>query len=187
MAQLYEVQTVWTGVAGSPFYTTHRGLQAGTLGAQGMADAWEDFLTAINSVTDNNLVAVIQPDVRVIESTTGETQAVLSITGATVSMTSSADSLPKSTQFLCRWTTNVFTSGRQIRGRTFIPGQTETNNAIDGKPTGALVGQYQILGDAFISDCGGDFVIYSPTHRTYAAVQACSPWTEWAELRSRRD
>jgi hypothetical protein len=187
MAQLYEVQTVWSGVAGSPYYTTARGLLTGGTTPQEMADAMEDFLIAIAPVTDARLVAVINNEVRVIESTDGETQAVLTISGATKTMTGSGDPLPSLAQLLVRYQTGVFTSGRQIRGRWFIPGQLEANNTSVGLPSAGLVTGVDTAAGAFVTACAGDFVIYSPTHRVYASVQGASVAGDWSFLRSRRD
>lgn len=187
MANLYEIQTVWSGVEGAPFYTTLRGLSSGTTTPQEMADAWETFLEGLQAVTDNALVAVVNDEVRVIESTTGETQSVSTISGATVAMAHTGDPLPPLCQMLLRWSTGVFTGGRRIRGRTFIPGGMEAYNTAAGKVDAGLASGLQTNAEAFITACSGDFVIYSPTHRAYASVQEAQLSTDWSFLRSRRD
>lgn len=187
MALLYEVQTIWNGVEGAPYYTTLRGVFGSSTTAQEMADAWETFLGGLVAVTNDQLNAVISDEVRIIESTTGETQQVDTIVGSTTSMTAGGDPLPTLVQLLLRWSTPSFTAGRRIRGRTFIPGQLEANNDASGKPSAGLRSGIEANAATFIAACGGNLVVYSPTHRAYATVSEASCGTEWSFLRSRRD
>lgn len=187
MATLNEFRTVWTGVAGSPYYTTIRQIDSGPTTPQAFADAWEDFLVGLQGVTDNGLVAVVENDVRQIDSTTGETTGVITISGATVAMTAAGDALPPQTQLLCRLLTPTFVGGRRIRGRIFIPGQLELFNSVVGQPDAGLRTGVEDNLEDFITAVSNDLVVYSRTHHAFSAVNSVSVWNQWAVLRSRRD
>jgi hypothetical protein len=150
-------------------------------------NAWGNFLLAIRGSMDDQLVANIQNEVRVIESSTGETVSVGTIAGSSVTMTGGGDALPQQIQALIRMYTNVFIGGRRLRGRIFIPGQLEANNLTTGGVNGAEVVAYDAAMDTMRAAMGTSLVIYSPTNRAFAPVTAHSTWSKWAGLRSRRD
>lgn len=187
MADLYEVHTTWTGVAGSPYYTTHRGLLTGPVTPSQFATAWLAFLETMKGAMDDNLVAVVEPEVTIIDSTTGQLVGVTTIAGGTKSMTGSGDVLPPQTQALVQVATPNIVNGRRLRGRFFLPGMMEANNAVDGKPSAALTSAIGSALATFVTAVSGGWVIYSPTNHVYAVVSGAQAWNQWAVLRSRRD
>ena len=187
MAQLFEVHTTWTGVAGAPYYTTLRGLVTGPVEPEEFADAWTSFLVTIQGAIIDNLTAVVEPEVTVIESTTGELVGVLSIDGDTIAPSGSTDALPPMTQALMQLTTPAIISGRRLRGRIFLPGMLEANNTVDGQPSAALISSFDGAGATLVDALASTWVVYSPTHRAYATVTGMNTWNQWAVLRSRRD
>lgn len=187
MAVLNELRTVWTGVAGSPYYTTLRHLSTAAISFEDFKAAWGTFLATAKSNYDNALVAQNSAEVRQIESTTGQTVGVFTTTQGIWAGTSVGEALPPMTQLLIRLSTNNFTNGRRIRGRIFLPGQVENNNSTVGQPDAGYTGTLATALATMVTAMGNSLVIYSPTHRTYAVVQSATPWNQWAVLRSRRD
>lgn len=187
VAQLFEIRTVWGGVAGSPFYTVLRGDMSGAVTPSAFATAWDTFLGGLQAVSDNALVAVVQPEVRIIESTTGDLVGTTTIAGSTKSMTGATQAVPPTSQLLCRLTTNNFVAGRRIRGRFFIPGILTSQVNLDGTPTAGLTGGINTNLATLKAALGSTWVVYSPTHRVYAVVQSATCWSQFAVLRSRRD
>lgn len=187
MAQLFEVHTTWTGVAGAPYYTTLRGLLTGPVAPEAFADAWTSFLVTIQGAIIDNLTAVVEPEVTIIESSTGELVGVSTIDGATVAPTGSTDALPPMTQALLQIQTPTIISGRRLRGRIFLPGMLEANNTVDGAPSAALTESFNGAGATLVDALASTWVVYSPTHRAYGTVTGVQTWNQWAVLRSRRD
>lgn len=187
MAQLFEVHSTWLGVAGAPYYTTLRGLVTGPVDPEEFADAWTSFLVTIQGAIADAITIVVEPEVTVIESTTGELVGVLTIDGDTIAPTGGGDMLPPATQALVQLTTPAIISGRRLRGRIFLGGMLEANNAVDGTPSGALTGSFDAALATFVDAVASTFVVYSPTHRAYSTVTAAHVWGQWAQLRSRRD
>jgi hypothetical protein len=186
MADLMELHTTWTGVGGSPYYTTLRALVGGDTTAEEFSDAWMACLTARAVDFVDNIVAVIEPELTIIDSTTGILVGTTTTTGNTFTGSSSGDQLPLAAQALLQWSTGVVVQGKRLRGRTFLPGMIESFNTTDGQVDAGLRGAWATNMATFIAACSGDFVIYSRTHHVYASVQGGSMWNQWAVMRSRR-
>ena len=93
------------------------------------------------------------------------------------------------TQGLVHWLTGDFVNGRQLRGKTFIPGLCEDDNTTAGLMSSTCQGVIATAADALLTASGtnGPLMIYSPTNHVAEAVQANTVGTKWAVLRSRRD
>lgn len=187
MALLGLIRTVMTGVAGAPYYTTTVALSDGPGSIDQVADALQAFWTDQASNIDNGCVAVIQSDVPIVESTTGVLQGAEAIGDRTIGMSGAGDPLPATTQALCQLRTANVVAGRRLRGRMFLPQQTEANNTASGIPSAALVGDVNAALTAMIAASGGKWVVWSRTHGTYGVIQTANMWSQWAVLRSRRD
>jgi len=109
------------------------------------------------------------------------------VTSTVVTGTEGTEKLPPATQGLIEWRTGFFVGGREIRGRTFIPGLSNSSSAANGVPTSTWLTLAAAASTAIIGWTSSDFVVYSPTKHQKALVTAGQPWNEWAVLRSRRD
>lgn len=187
MADLYEVHTTWHGVAGTPYYSTLRGLLGSSVSPTVLAQKWVECLTIFKGAIVSPLVAVIEPEVTIIDSTTGKLVGTSSVPSQTIAATGSTDALPPMTQALVQLGTNTVTEGRRLRGRLFIPGMLEANNTVVGQPSAALTESLDQAFAAMVSATQGGWVVYSRTHHTYALVQSAKTWNQWAVMRSRRD
>lgn len=184
---LRELQTVWTGVGGAPHYTTVRSLDGGTTTAQDLADAWITFLQAIDIFWVNNLTAVVQTDVRVINVGTGALEGVEVVTGATVPGVSTSDQTPRVSQCLIQWRTAQIVAGRFLRGRTFLPGFNVGTTDDDGTLDDAIAAAVATEANTFVSSMGSDAAVWSRTHGVAASIDLATVWGEFAYMRSRRD
>lgn len=191
MSGIRELQTVWTGVAGAPYYTTLRQTTVGAISAQSFADNWAAFLTTVDIFFVNDLTAVIQDELRVIESTTGALIGTETITGASIPGVSTAEMLPRATQCLVQWQTPTIIGGRRIRGRSFLPGFNEGTNgatgAMDPAVRTAVQGAAETFRTAMETAGAPELLVYSRTHFSGGPVESVTVWSEWAQLRSRRD
>ena len=83
---------------------------------------------------------VPQAGVDVLEDTTGA--LIGGLTGAiglSVSGTAVGDQMPVQTAYLVRHTTSLVVGRRRLRGRTFLPGPTESQNDPSGRPSTASI------------------------------------------------
>lgn len=100
--------------------------------------------------------------------------------------TDDSDPLPPQTQALVRWRTGIFTSGREIRGRTFIPSGGEAFS-VAGVPGGGRLTTLATAAGSLVSDTNSGLVVFSRTHAAQAIVSSAQVAPKFAVLRSRRD
>lgn len=184
---LIRIRSVWTGVAGSPYYTNQFFSASNSAEAQ---DAMDAVLTLWNVFTNylrTPLRVDAEPFVPSINVATGAIVGGYDLDpGTGVQFTSSGDLLPPATQMLIRETTGVYAGGRQIRGRSYMPGWGEGANSVNGTVDTAT---RTLVQGAFNDLLGGSAVpvVYSPKNGQAEPITAYSVWEQWSVLRSRRD
>ena len=178
------VTTVFSGVPGAPWYSNFFFAQTDV--AQECVNSTSRFWLAIAPLIVNEVSWTVQGDVATIDEATGEVTNVEAASGVNGAGSSVGELLPRQTQGLVRWQTALFASGRRLRGRTFLPGMTESNN-LEGVPSSGTITAMANAGTALIAEPGTAFGIYSRTYRAFAVVTASTAWNQWATLRSRRD
>lgn len=189
---MLRVLSTWTAPQGGPYYTTHNFLGTGDVNAldahSAVSSLWGDFVAHIS----NLFTVTVQADVDEIDPATGQITQQHTVPPLTLGGSSSNEPLGLATMGLCRWGTGFYVNGRQIRGRTFVPGIT-TSAGDNGKPSPAAVAIFNPFLTAFIAEPepGNEFVVWSrpkPSAPGFTTdVSAGSFWTDWAVLRSRRD
>lgn len=182
---MYRVRTLLIGGNGGQQVTTMYFNPIGGLTAADAAAAVGVFWSNCKAVISNGYTMTVDSEVASIDIATGEVTGVESVTGASHTGTVSGDLLPGATQGLLRWRTGIFIGGKEVRGRTFIPGPTEAHNSA-GRPDANYRGTVVGSANAMMALNNADFLIYSRKHHEAIAPPAWSCWTEWAELRSRR-
>lgn len=189
MATLGRIRTVWTGVAGSPYYTNLWFLTDGSgTGMEDSCDAWTAFIDGISINMNTNMIFTVEPDVPLIDSASGVLTGSTTITPNAVDIDGTGDILPPTVQGLVRWTTGLVVAGRRLRGRMFLPGFLEGLNQSNGTPSGTIVSAVNSGLSTMLSAMDvAPLVVYSPTHGAFAEVDGANMWTQWASLRSRRD
>ena len=183
---MYRVRVQFTGPAGAPWLATHFFGQLGGT-TQQAATAAGNFWGAVDAQMDSAVSWSTLPEVMIVNETSGEIESVTATTPVTGTGAVSAVMLPRASQGLVRWSTGIFIGGRQIRGRTFIPGLTVNTTVTDGVLNFTTVSVIDAAAAALIADANSDLRIYSPANGTSASVIAGSTWAEYAQLRSRRD
>ena len=185
MSILYRIRANYTGIPGLPGLSQFYVHAEGSPGEEASADSVLDFFGAIEGSLSDQLTIFVDGNVDHVDSTTGDTVSVVnSGGGGTQTGANSADLLPTATQLLVQWRTAVFFGGRELRGRTFIPGWCVTEND-GGVPSAGAISLVHgaattLFGD--INQC-----VYSPTKHEFADVNSATVWGEWSVLRSRRD
>lgn len=188
MATVGRMRTVWTGVAGSPYYTNlHFLTNAVGNGLQDAAQAWADFLQAHTTNFVSDLTPVIEPDIPLIDTNTNTMIGSATVAPPAITTAGGGEALPRFTQLLIRLETGTIVAGRRLRGRIFLPGMQETLNTTQGVPSGTLIASINASLVTLLQQVDAPLAVYGPTHFAYAEVNSATAWTQWAVLRSRRD
>lgn len=172
----------WSGL-NSGFSIIHTTGSAET--SQLDADALDDFLEAIAA---NTVVAQrfqVDTEVEQVNPATGAVTGVTSITSINRTGSNNTAPVPQAAQALVRWRTGVYVSGREIRGRTFIPGLALATSSASGELASATAAAITTAAQQLLEDSG--IGIWSPTRGQIALVTSASVWSEFAVMRSRRD
>jgi len=200
MSTLRRVQTVISGslVNGGGISTHYFDTSVGA--AQDAATAVLGFWATCVANLNNGVTFTVQPFVTERTAETGATTGVVAVTGGSVTGSTSFEALPAANQALLRLRTGVFSDGREIRGRLFIPGITEADHNVSGL-LAALKTQLEGAAVALRDSTTANWVVWrrprlaDPLHvppisaraGDKATVVSIEMWNKPAVLRSRRD
>lgn len=184
---MLRVRTTFTGTTGAPWLSTAYFLPVAD--NQAAADASVAAIGAFWGAVDARMGLAIQwttdPAVAVMDLL-GEQTGAFTTTPVGGTGASATELLPPANQVLLRLYSNVFVSGRQLRGRWFLPGNTESD-ATAGLVAPAAVTAVNLAAANLIADANSVWALWSPTHGTATAVVSAATWSQFAVLRSRRD
>jgi len=188
MTQLYKVSSTITNFTGAPYYSQLFFSKLPGIEPDSATAHVYTFWNSYKAYMGEQCNVIVDPLVYVIDLDTGNTvDAISTDPQSDVSGTDEGDALPTFTQGLARFNTGVWYAGRQLKGRMFLPGITESNNN-SGVPAGGYVtavSEYiETLATPTLSVIP---VVYSRTHHVAAPMQGGTLWSKWATLRSRRD
>lgn len=198
---LVRVQTIWSGVAGSPYYTNLYALgPLSTNNGNDLADALEVFYSAITDRVAPGVSIQIQPELLEFNETDGVVTGAGSTSQLAVTGVGAGDALPPATQGLIRWTTEGIVHNRRVRGRTFLPSPVETDNLSTGVPSSVYISDVDNAAEALLTTMTGRMRVWSQPHSedppnpnnpnrlgSAHAITGVSVAPFWAILRSRRD
>lgn len=198
---LVRVQTVWTGVAGAPYYTNLYCIgPLATNNGNDLATAWHVFLASLTTNLASPMVAQVDPELLEFNEVDGVVTGAGSTVQTPIAFTGTTDALPRMTQALVQWTTAGIVHNRRVKGRTFIPGVLELQNSVSGLPAPQIGTPLQTAIDTLLSTMSGRMRIWSREVKAANATPTIparpgSAWPvlsgkvspQWAVLRSRRD
>lgn len=185
MTELTRIRTVFTGVAGTPWYSNHY-----FEGGGGLASAYGasvgNFWDALGSIMHTSAAWEVETDAAIVESTTGLIVDIDSWAGESGAGDVVTEPLPWANQAVINWHTGVFLQGRELRGKTFVPALTQAVNN-SGVLQGVAVTDILAAADGLIADSNSGFCVFSRTHFAESIVESAGVPTKIAVLRSRRD
>ena len=185
MTLISRFRTVFTGVAGAPWYNNlffEGGTPEGAAYGPDVAAFWDacasQMVTAVSWVTE--------PTYTVIETDTGLITDIGDWAGDSGVGLLAGEALPWACQAVVNWRTNLYIAGRELRGKTFVPALMQNANN-NGVLLAASQADIQAAADGLIAGSSGAFCVYSRTHLTEAIVESATVPTKIGVLRSRRD
>lgn len=179
---MIRVRINWTGLC-QGFSVLHFDGDASQ--AQAAADAATDFILGTGIARVSAQLARVDPEVNIVDPSTGSTIGATTVTTTQYPGTLGTDALPQATAILFRWRTGSYVGGREVRGRTFMPGLGSENLAANGELDAGQQADLQLAADELVAATG--FLIYSPTRGGQSPVTSASVWNEFAVMRSRRE
>lgn len=184
---MIRVRALATGVAGGPWYNNYFFDGTGT-DAQAAYDKVVDVWSTLVDSLSQQVQVQVEPLVYTIAPTTGNVSGVTGVTPDPTPLngTSTADLLPTATALCVNLRTNQFSTGREIRGRSFISGLTVADNE-DGVPRDGVPAAYAALYTSALVGGGVPLVVWSRKNAVAYPVTAVTAFAQWATLRSRRD
>lgn len=182
---MYRVRTTFSGVTGSPWLSTMFFDEAGGSAANAVT-AVGAFWGAVDNLIDSSVSWTTLADVESVDATSGHVTAVTATTPQFGAGGGGTSGIPIVAQGLVRWRTGVYLNGREVRGRTFIPGLGTPSNS-DGTLTPGSATTIGTASAALIADIASILVVWSRANLQAKTVTASSVWTQFAVLRSRRD
>lgn len=158
------------------------------------------FWQAIPTLVMGDNAGSVLGEIALVRETDGQILQIESAPPVAIDFTGTGEVSSLATQGLIRWRTSAFVDGREIRGRTFIPGPPEAFN-VGGRPNASYMTALNDAAAALGDDPNSTLVVWRRPRPeqdppdpekparvgTFAVVTAVSAWQEWATLRSRRD
>ena len=156
---------------------------------QGVVDAVRDFWVAWAATLDNSNTITIEGDTALVDDVTGNITGIDSVLTRTTVPTGATNVLPPANQLVMNLFTSTFIGGRQLRGRTYIPGILATASDANGAVVSSTRTAVVTIGTALITNTSGPgpLRVWSRKNGTSAVVNAVSSPPKFGVLRSRRD
>lgn len=183
--EMFRVTQVVTGVAGAPYYLTGY-FDAISGQEQFAAGDWATFCRFPADQMREGLVYEPITTVDRVDPVSGDVVGRVNVSVPGVAAATGQDPLPPSNQLVVNWRTGAFTAGREVRGRTNLPGWLEAAST-NGRPTNTLLDAVQSKAVNLVANATNPLVVYSKKNGAWQAVQTTGVMAEWAVLRSRRD
>lgn len=186
MTNLYRARVVSTGIAGTPYLSTFYFTESGNTPSQVQA-ALVAYLDTLAPFVNDELDMSIEPYLDVLDDATGEMSGREAIAAYTKSGSALGEPLARATQGLIRLGTGNFVAGRELRGKIFVPGPTQTANNDGQTHADYRAGLEAAVAELMLEANGVVLRVWSKTHGISWAAEDASAWSEFAVLRSRRD
>lgn len=185
--RLGRVTTVWHGLPGTPYYSTHWFDIGDGSGATDFNSMVGDFWTSLAPAIVNVLTFTVLGAVEEVDVATGNVVGGASTSDVNGAGSATAEGLPAATQGILTLRTGVYTNGRQVRGRLFIPGAHEgESNLVPSTSYRTLLTDTAAELQA-VDNANGAWVVYSRRNASADAITGYASPNMWGVLRSRRD
>lgn len=192
---MLRTRVVWTGVAGTPYYSNFFFVGDGPTVADEAQDATIFWASSIVGIIVPSLSLQVESEVTEINAETGEIVKAYDVAGSTSVGAGDGEPLPFRTQVLTFFGTVDYRNSRRIRGRSFVGGLCEPNN-VDGVGPSELV--REAIQDTYVLTLGAGLANHGVWSRPKPAsggnpavpgeisgVTSYQTRATWSSLRSR--
>lgn len=182
---MLRVRVGFVGTQGSPyvstFYFAETGSVAATAAVAAVGGLWDDLQAQMTDqlqwTTEAEVVELTEAGVVTASYTVNQESG----TGEGTS-----EPLPIAAQGLLQWRTGVYLAGREVRGRTFLPGMTSGSND-DGLVLAANRALVNAAATDYLASGGCTPVVWSRARAAAVPITGGTCWDQFAMLTSRRD
>lgn len=182
---IFRVRTRFTGPQGAPWLNTLYFEETGKTAADAAADT-ATFWGSVDTYISNQVAWAVEAEVYTLDATNGQPTDVTAVTPGTGNGARTGEPLPWATQGLIRWRTGVFIGGRELVGRTFIPGMSQADSTT-GKPGTSTKAGVNSACNTLTASANSEIVVWSRKNGAAYSALTGSMWASFAVLRSRRD
>lgn len=186
---MYEILTRWEGPNMPNGMVTVMNFDEFTP-PEGYREDLETFWTAVGARIHSSFRWTVEPVGRIFNEATGQTTGIWADprvkTG--VGTGTSGGQVANATMVLFQWRTGVYKNGRELRGRTYVPGLL-SNQVVGGELQPSSATALATAAQEFVDASPGFHIWSRPKNGTSGSseqVVSGTVWNELAVLRSRR-
>lgn len=188
---MLRTRVVWTGVAGTPWYSNFFWAGDDAAEAQAAQDQTIAWLAAIKGLVTTAVTGTAQPEVTRITESTGVMTDIYDVSASVSQGTNIGEPLPYQIQVLTKLSTEIIRNGRRVSGRCFVGGLCETNQTNGVGPDEVIREAVQECFTDVLLDGTANLVVWSrpvdggPAGTT-SLVTGAQTNAVWSSLRTRR-
>lgn len=183
---MLRVRTVFSGVQGAPWLSTAYFSGADTqTGANAAVAAIGAFWGTLDNRIDSRVTWATQVEVSQLD-VAGNLTGSFTTTPQTGTGGGAGAPAPIATQGLIVWRTGTFIGGRELKGKTFVPGVT-TSDITNGLPNATYLANLNAAAATLNAVTAPDLVIWSRKNSSTSTVSSGTAGVQFAVMRSRRD
>lgn len=162
MPTVARVQTVFTGVAGTPWYSNIYWNGEDDRDVQSIYSVTRAFWAGVRGIITNAVTITVDPQILSYDVESGEAVGADTAEPAAITGGGSATALPYANQALVQASTSAYKYGRNVQGRIYVPGllQTSAGSILSTAAQGTVTAAAQILLDGPTTDTAR-WTIYS--------------------------
>jgi len=197
VSDLYRFRIALTGWNGGPGVNTLHFRNEGILASEGLdeiADAIATTYTALKGLIVPGVSMLVQPNVDVIDDSTGTLVRAESISAiAPIAASGNTTKASRANMLLAQLHTDLITDGRRVQGRVFIGPMADQGSDTDGTVPAAVRLTVSSAFDGLLDVLGARLAVWHRPKPRAAAngdsghVQSVTCMGKPAQLRSRRD
>lgn len=186
-----EYRIVWTTPGGGTGYSVlHMIAPLNQTAANQIAARVHTFISTLLSYMPNEVSAIGDSELRVLNQFTGELEGVFAVATGAGGVGSDNAAYNRAAGARIDWQTGIVVAGRRIQGRTYVvplgTGAFDSNGLVSAPGIAALAAAGNALRTGLQTD-GGNLVVWSRTTGATAPVTGVTIPPKGAILRGRRD
>lgn len=183
---MLRTRVLWTGVAGTPWYSNFFWAGDSSALATAAASATNAWCNYMKGIVVNEITFEVEDEVVAINPVTGEMFDIFPVEGNIYTGTDTGEPLPFQVQALTTLGTAAIEGGRRIKGRCFLGGLSEGGNTTGIGPSAESATIIETGFETTLGGAGAVHVVWSRKNGTNVPITSYNTSTVWSSLRTRR-